>query len=157
MKKIFFSAVIILVGITLDVMVSSAQSTQTQNNSTKIEPLFAGKKSGSTITRKEFLTDSTIHYNNENRAASYSYELVSFKITIIQKGKDPILDIYSDGNKIPQQVRDLIKDMPAGSKVFFEYIRAKIEAAPVNGNDIPKATDLGTRPLEPMSFTIVDE
>ena len=68
-----------------------------------------------------------------------------------------MLDIQSDGNKMPQRVRDIFKDIQPGLKVIIDFITAILDAEPEINNAIVKPTDTSPRGLEPLNFTIVDE
>jgi len=110
------------------------------------------------VTRKSFLTDSIIHFNTDTMLLPYKFQVASFKISIIKKGADPIFDIPSDGNRIPELAKNIIKEMPAGTKIFFESINAnfsEVRVAP-NAASVHLVKD-GTRSLEAMSFIISDE
>jgi hypothetical protein len=113
--------------------------------SNKEKLCVSGKTSGS-ITKKEFLADSTIHFCPNDSLYPYKYKIVSFKITSIQKGKDPILDIPSEGNLIPDRVKKLIAESEQGTKIYFEFVKG----VPLGGKD------KSMRQIEPVTFTLSD-
>jgi hypothetical protein len=108
---------------------------------------LAGFEKGK-ISHAAFLSDSVIAINDEN--CKQHHEIVSFKITIIQIHKQPLLDFPCEGNKIPAKVRAMIKEAPNGSRVIFDYFRIK--------PPLIRTKQAETSVLEeiPMSFIIDD-
>jgi len=102
---------------------------------------YAGKKSGN-ITKQELLSDSVLSMGE-------AYEVISFTVSLIKRGSSspPTLDIPVEGNKVPEKIRSMIKDLPTGSKVYFEHIKGKLI----------KGSDNAPRLAEALSFTIVDK
>ena len=92
---------------------------------------------------KNLLAAGTLIPVLENFDFELFFRIINFKITVIQKGKDPI-EIEGQGNQLTQQMRDLVGKLPIGSKIYFEYIKAKMATG----------ADQSTRTLSPMSFTI---
>ena len=70
------------------------------------------------------------------------FRITTFKMSISGKGKDP-QDFESTGNQLTQQMRDALAKSRAGDKVFFEYIKARMDKG-----------DASIRSLSPMSFVI---
>lgn len=93
---------------------------------------------------KDILAASNIIPLMENFDFKLYYTVTGFKMTVIQKGKDPILDIPSDNNQLSEKMRSLIKGLRPGDKVYFEGIKARMTSG----------TDLTPRTLESLSFTI---
>lgn len=92
---------------------------------------------------KNLLAAGTLIPILENFDFELFFRIISFRITVIQRGKDPI-EIEGQGNQLTQQMRDLVAKLPIGSKIYFEYIKAKMATG----------ADQSTRSLSPMSFTI---
>jgi hypothetical protein len=70
------------------------------------------------------------------------FKIFSFKVTIIGKGKDP-LEFETQGNQLSQPMRDAIGRLRTGDKVYFEFIKARMDKG-----------DPTERKLSPMAFTI---
>ncbi len=71
------------------------------------------------------------------------FKIISFKITIIPKGRD-LLEYPGEGNQLTQAMRDQVSKLRAGDKVYIEYVKAKMASG----------ADQSTRSLSPMSFVI---
>ena len=63
-------------------------------------------------------------------------------MSITGKGIDPI-DFDSQGNQLTDKMREKLAKCKAGDKVFFEYIKARMDKG-----------DPSIRALSPMSFVI---
>ena len=72
------------------------------------------------------------------------FVITEFKVSIVQKGEDTILDIPVEGNQIPDKIRNIINGLHMGDKVYFEFIKAKMTTG----------TDSSIRYLGALSFTI---
>ena len=92
---------------------------------------------------KNLLAAGTLIPTLENFDFELFFKIISFKITIIQRGKDP-QEFEGTGNQLTQIMRDMVAKLPGGSKVYFEYIKAKMATG----------ADQSTRSLSPMSFVI---
>ena len=92
---------------------------------------------------KNLLAAGTLIPKLENFYFELSFKIISFKITIIQVGKDPI-EIEGQGNQLTQPMRDAVSKLRGGSKVYIEYIKAKMATG----------ADQSTRSLSLMSFVI---
>jgi hypothetical protein len=92
---------------------------------------------------KNLLAAGTLIPVLENFDFELFFKIISFKITVIQTGKDPI-EIEGQGNQLTQQMRDAVSKLRGGSKVYIEYIKAKMATG----------ADQSTRSLSPMSFVI---
>jgi gliding motility-associated protein GldM len=92
---------------------------------------------------KNLLAAGTLIPTLENFDFELFFKIIGFRITIIQRGKDP-QEMEGQGNQLTQQMRDMVAKLPAGSKVYFEYIKAKMATG----------ADQSTRSLSPMSFVI---
>jgi hypothetical protein len=83
----------------------------------KSELLNAGKLSA--IYYRSFQMDST------------EFEIKSYKVSVFAKDRDPAMDMVSYSDSIPARILERIKTYAAGSKVFFEYVKAiKINSGP---------------------------
>ncbi len=58
------------------------------------------------------------------------FTVVSFRLTIIEKGKDPV-EIKGGCTQLSPEMRAVVKSKPPGTKLFFEYIKGKLK----NSND----------------------
>jgi len=92
---------------------------------------------------KNMLAAGTLIPTLENFDFELFFRITNFRITIIQRGKDP-QEFEGQGNQLTQQMRDMVAKLPGGSKVYFEYIKAKMATG----------ADQSTRSLSPMSFVI---
>ncbi len=92
---------------------------------------------------KNLLAAGTLIPQLENFDFELFFKITAFRITIIQRGKDP-QEFEGQGNQLTQQMRDMVGRLPGGSKVYFEYIKAKMATG----------ADQSTRSLSPMSFVI---
>ncbi len=93
---------------------------------------------------KDILSVSNIIPVMEGFDFKLYYAVTGFKMTVVQKGKDPIMDLSSDNSQLTDKMRNAIKSLHPGDKVYIEYIKARMTSG----------TDLGPRSLEPLSFTI---
>ena len=66
--------------------------------------------------------------------------IVSFRVTIIRRGKDP-LDLASTSNTLTTEMKNAIMTAPLGTKCYFEYIKASMP-------------DKTTRQLSPLNFVL---
>lgn len=71
------------------------------------------------------------------------FKITGFKMTITGKGKD-LVEYETQGNQLSQPMRDALSKTRAGDKVFFEYIKARMDGG----------SDPSPRNLSPMAFTI---
>ncbi|MCX6290239.1 MAG: gliding motility protein GldM [Bacteroidetes bacterium] len=92
---------------------------------------------------KNLLAAGTLIPVLENFDFELFFKIMSFKITIVQTGKDP-LELEGQGNQLTQPMRDAVSKLRGGSKVYIEYIKAKMATG----------ADQSTRSLSPMSFVI---
>ena len=98
----------------------------------KSELLNAGKLSA--IYYRSFQMDST------------EFEIKSYKVSVFGEGHNPIIGMISQSDSIPARILERIKTYAAGSKVFFEYVKAiKINSGP----------DLHSLP--PLSVTLTSD
>jgi gliding motility-associated protein GldM len=102
---------------------------------------IANNKSGS--INKNLLMAGTLIPILENFDFELFFRITSFKMTITGKGKDP-MEFESTNNQLSQPMRDALSKTRAGDKVFFEYIKARMD----------KGADVTSRQLSPMAFTI---
>ncbi len=102
---------------------------------------IANNKSGS--INKNLLMAGTLIPKLENFDFELFFKITSFKMTITGKGKDP-MEFESTGNQLTQTMRDALSKGRAGDKVFFEYIKARMD----------KGADITSRQLSPMAFTL---
>ena len=121
----------------------------------KMQPSISGKNSGN-ITKKEFFADSIIHVGNDDMLVPNYLEIRSFKVDIIRPGKDPVLDIPCDGNRISDKIKSIIKGSESGTEIHFGYIKTK-GYYQVISDEVSEVLDDDGLPLAPMSFTLVDE
>ena len=89
---------------------------------------------------KDILAASNIIPMMEGFDFKLYYVVTGFKMSVIQKGKDAILDRPSDSNQPSEQMRSLIRSLHPGDKVIFDFIKAKMTSG----------TDLSPRSLEPL-------
>jgi gliding motility-associated protein GldM len=66
--------------------------------------------------------------------------IVSFRVTMIRRGKDP-LDLASTSNSLTPEMKNAIMTAPLGTKLYFEYIKASMP-------------DKTTRQLSPLNFVL---
>ena len=92
---------------------------------------------------KNLLAAGTLIPVLENFDFELFFKIIGYKITVIQTGKDPI-ELEGQGNQLTQQMRDAVSKLRSGSKVYIEYIKAKMATG----------ADQSTRSLSPMSFVI---
>lgn len=78
----------------------------------------------------------------ENFDFELFFKITNFKMSISGKGKDP-QDFDSQGNQLTEKMREALAKCRAGDKVFFEYIKARMDKG-----------DPTIRALSPMSFVI---
>lgn len=102
---------------------------------------IANNKGGT--VNKNLLMAGTLIPQLENFDFELFFKIISFKMTITGKGKDPI-ELESTGNQLTQPMRDALSKGRAGDKVFFEYIKARMATG----------ADQSTRQLSPMAFTL---
>jgi hypothetical protein len=109
-----------------------------------------GKTSGH-ITHSELLHADELKMLNLSKDKMLeefsSLRITGFKMSIFAKGKDPVLDILSDGTKLTPEMKGWIKDSPKGAKVYFEYIKAVLNSS----------SSQTTRSLPPLVFVLVDD
>ena len=78
---------------------------------------------------------------------STTIQIKSYKVSIFGKGRNPDLDMASTNDSIPASVLERIKLWPAGTKIFFEYVKGmKINSG-----------DKSMRLLPPLSISMVDD
>ncbi|MFN8180257.1 MAG: gliding motility protein GldM [Bacteroidota bacterium] len=92
---------------------------------------------------KNLLMAGTLIPILENFDFKLFFKITGFKMTITGKGKD-LVEYETQGNQLSQPMRDALSKTRAGDKVFFEYIKARMDG----GNDP------SPRNLSPMAFTI---
>ena len=74
------------------------------------------------------------------------YQVAGFRVTLIIKDRD-LMEFRFEGNKFTNPIIDEIKLFPIGSKIFIEYIHAKLKSS--------KSSIFETMP--PASFVIVEK
>ncbi len=92
---------------------------------------------------KNLLAAGTIIPVLENFDFELYFRVTGFKCTVIPKGKE-LLEYEATGNQLTQPMKDAIAKLRAGDRVIFEYIKSRMD----------KSTDVTTRSLLPMAFTI---
>ena len=53
---------------------------------------------------------------------STQYQIISYRVSIFGKGRNPDLDMESHTDSIPARILDRIKSCNIGDQVFFEYV-----------------------------------
>jgi hypothetical protein len=95
--------------------------------------IMAGKQSG-TITKNELNKAEKIECIGD------AFVVLDFRLTVVEK--DTTREFYSNTEFLTKEMISAIRDVPAGSKIYVEYIRAK-----------PEKGD-GVRMISPLIFTI---
>lgn len=83
---------------------------------------IAGSRGGN-IDRVKLVTAFGIVPELDNFDFELFYKVVSFRMTLYRKGKDP-LGIECNGNKITANMRLALAMTRSGDKVYFEFIKA---------------------------------
>jgi len=91
---------------------------------------------------KNVLTAGTLIPILENFDFELFFRITEFKMTIVQKGQD-LLEFTTTGSQLSQQMRDALAKGRPGAKIYFEYIKARMDKG-----------DPSTRSLPPMSFVL---
>jgi hypothetical protein len=104
-----------------------------QNPVPKPGAIMAGKQSG-TITKDELKKAKKIEYIGD------AFIVLDFRLTVVEK--DTTHELYSNSEFLTKEMISTIQDVPAGSKIYVEYIRAK----PEKGE--------GVRMISPLKFTV---
>jgi hypothetical protein len=102
--------------------------------------MLAGSKGGP-IAKEILAASPGIVVSMENFDFELFFIITSFRMTLVCRGRDPI-EIGSESNLLTATMKQLILSAPAGSKIYFEYIRARL----------PDST---TRSLAPLNFVIL--
>ncbi|MBK6444039.1 MAG: gliding motility protein GldM [Bacteroidetes bacterium] len=102
---------------------------------------FISNSKGGPIN-KNLLMAGTLIPKLENFDFELFFKITNFKMSISGKGKDP-QDFDSQGNQLTEKMREALAKCRAGDKVFFEYIKARMDKG-----------DPTIRALSPMSFVI---
>jgi hypothetical protein len=110
------------------------------NSMLKYNASVAGKSDG-LITIEEILSAKQLLLDKD---AEQSYRIISFKITIICKGRDPIEIENQKNGELNSKMIEGIKKTSSGCKLLFEYIKA-ID----NTNHLD-----AVKYVKPLSFTI---
>ena len=92
--------------------------------------------------QKSLLAAGTLIPKLDNFDFNLFFKITGFKCTIIPRGKD-LLEYEAQGNTLTQPMRDAIAKLRTGDKVFFEYIKARMDKG-----------DPSIRSLGSLGFTI---
>jgi gliding motility-associated protein GldM len=92
--------------------------------------------------QKSLLAAGTLIPKLDNFDFNLFFKIISFKMTIIPRGKD-LLEYEATGNQLSQQMRDAIAKLRTGDKVYIEYIKARMDKG-----------DQTVRSLGSLGFTI---
>jgi hypothetical protein len=100
---------------------------------------IAGKTNGE-ITREELLNSKGLLLENKPESVS---GITSFRITMVEKGNvlGPMDLSNLDNGELTSKMREAIKSAPAGSKIYFEYIKCTNK-------------DGSIRSLSPLNFVL---
>jgi hypothetical protein len=93
---------------------------------------------------KEILSSSNVIPVMENFDFKLYYVITGFKMSIYGAGKEPVLDLPSDGNQFSEKMRSTIRSLRTGDKVFIDMIKVRMTCG----------TDMGLRNLEPLMFIV---
>lgn len=104
--------------------------------------ICAGSKGGN--INKNALLASPVIPVLENFDFELFFRTVSFKVSVFRKGKDPVLDLESNGATFTQAQRDAIGGARPGDKVYIEYIKARMD----------KSSDVTVRTIPSLAFTL---
>ncbi len=85
--------------------------------------MIGGKKGGS-INKSVLAAQSSVNSIMENFDFELYFKVTSFRMTLIRRGKDPV-EMDSKDSRITADMKRAIAGAGPGSKVYFEYIKAK--------------------------------
>lgn len=83
----------------------------------------AGKKGDATISKSEALTIPGVVPKLENFDFDLKYEMVSFEMTMNIRGT--LVTVPATGNALTEEMKKNLKFASAGTKIYFENVRAK--------------------------------
>ena len=83
-----------------------------------LKAIVAGKNAGK-ITAKELLAAEKITVANDS-----SWHITSYRFSAYAKNRDPTL-FDSNNEMLKSEIKKVIPTLPAGTKIYFEYIKAK--------------------------------
>lgn len=92
---------------------------------TLLKVTIAGKTNGE-ITREELLDSKGLVIENKPEGVN---GISSFRITIVEKGNvlGPADFNNPDNGELTDKMREAIKNVAAGSKIYFEYIKCTLK------------------------------
>ena len=102
--------------------------------------VLSGSKGGP-IAKEILAASPAIVVLMENFDFELFFRITSFKMTMVCRGRDPI-ELDSDSNLLTPFMKQVILGAPAGSRIFFEYIRAS-------------GPDSTIRSLSPLNFVLL--
>jgi len=108
-------------------IITSCSALFSQTTKSSKSPIFLsdsasiGGKSSGEISKQAILDSKVVTLDS---IASLSYRISEFKLALVSKGRD-ILEFNKSGDgKLTEEMLQAISDLPLGSKVYIEYIRA---------------------------------
>jgi beta-lactamase regulating signal transducer with metallopeptidase domain len=87
-------------------------------------PYFSGHKNRGAYTLEELLKDPTLKVMMENFDFDVSFEIVSYQVTVLPKGMDPLTQDYN-GKVFPPDMVEAIKKLTPGGSFFIDNIQVK--------------------------------
>lgn len=117
---------------------ANAQTTEdsTLNSFVSEKISISGIEKGE-IEKTKLISSKGLEFLNKSYTA---YKIAAYRLTLVLKGQG-LLEFSNNSGELTEDMKEAIKESPAGTKLFFEYIRC---LDPEGGN----------RPVLPTEFVL---